>query len=309
MTDLSLQNPELAASLEPTVHPAGDSPQHRAVQARGFQQTSRPRRSALLRGRGLVGLVLVGLVVLIGVLAPLLASYAPQAQIADANLLGASWQHPFGTDEVDRDVLSRVVYGIRTDALIVFLVVPLGAVIGGVVGLVASQFTAADVVAQRVFDVLLAFPALILAIGLTAVTGPGLLPIGCVVVAVELPLFGRLVRSATLKARELPFVEVSELMGAPRWWVLWRHILPNITEPIVVQLALSMSGAVFIESAMNFIGIGVRPPAPSLGSVLSGSIANLRYNPMYAVGPLLVIAALVLGFQLVAQALSADRRG
>jgi ABC-type methionine transport system ATPase subunit len=98
------------------------------------------------------------------------------------------------------------------------------------------------VVAQRAFDVLLAFPALIFAIGLTAVTGPGLVPIGCVVVAVGLPLFGRLVRSATLRARELPFVEVAEVMGASRGWVLRRHILPNIAEPLVVQLALSMSG-------------------------------------------------------------------
>jgi peptide/nickel transport system permease protein len=311
MTDLSLQTPDLASSLTATVGlPAGALAEERIPGLDVAVATApRPPRSALLRGRGLVGLTLVGLVVLAGVLAPLLAPYAPQAQLANANLLGASGHHLFGTDEVDRDVLSRVLFGIRTDALIVFLAVPLGAVIGGLVGIVASQVAAADVVAQRVFDVLLAFPALILAIGLTAITGPGLLPIGCVVVAVELPLFGRLVRSATLRARELPFVEVAEVMGAPRWWVLRRHILPNIAEPLIVQTALSMSGAVFIESAMNFIGIGIRPPAPSLGSVLSESIANLSYNPMYAIGPLCVITALVLGFQLIAQALSADRRG
>jgi peptide/nickel transport system permease protein len=268
----------------------------------------RRRRAAPLHGRGLTGLILVAAVILAGVAAPLLAPYSPQTQIGHANLLGPSWQHLFGTDEVNRDVFSRTLYGIRVDALIVFIAVPLGAVLGSLAGVIASQSAAADVVAQRVFDVLLAFPALILAVGLTAITGPGAVPIGCVVVALELPLFGRLVRTATLKVRELPFVKAAEAMGAPRTWVLRRHVLPNVAEPVLVQLALSMSGAVFIDSAMNFIGIGVRPPTPSLGSVLAASVANLNSNPMYAAGPLTVIAALVLGCQLIAQALTADRR-
>jgi peptide/nickel transport system permease protein len=269
----------------------------------------RLRASAMLHGRGLVGLVIVGLFILAGVLAPLVAPFSPQEQLAHADLLGPSPQHLFGTDEVSRDVASRTLYGIRIDIAIIFVAVPAGAVIGTLVGVVAGQFAVADVLAQRTFDVLLAFPALIFAIGLTAVTGPGVVPIGAVVVAVELPLFGRLVRTATLRVRELPFVEAAEAMGASRTWVLRRHVLPNVAEPITVQLALSMSGAVFIDSAMNFIGIGVRPPTPSLGSVLASSVQYLSSNPMYAIGPLAVVTALVLGFQLIAQALSADRRG
>ncbi|GAA4584670.1 ABC transporter permease [Planotetraspora phitsanulokensis] len=302
MTDTTVAGAAAVPGSEP---PSGDVPVIAAGNAPAFPGR---RRTPLLRGRGLTGLILVAAVIVAGVAAPLLAPYAPEEQIRNANLLGPSWQHLLGTDEVNRDVLSRTLYGIRVDALIVFIAVPAGAVLGSLAGVVSSQFAVADVVTQRVFDVLLAFPALILAIGLTAVTGPGAVPIGVVVVALELPLFGRLVRTATLAVRELPFVRAAEAMGAPRSWVLRRHVLPNVAEPVLVQLALSMSGAVFIDSAMNFIGIGVRPPTPSLGSVLAASVANLHSNPMYAVGPLIVIAVLVLGCQLIAQALTADRR-
>lgn len=273
------------------------------------QPTRRRWARALFRGRGLVGFILVAMVVLAGILAPLLAPYAPDQQLGTAQLLGPSLHHLFGTDEVNRDVFSRSLYGIRVDALIVFVAVPIGAIIGSFLGIAASQLPSTDVIAQRVFDVLLAFPALVLAIAITAILGPGVFPVGCVVVAVELPLFGRLARSAVLKVRELPFVEAATAIGASRRRVLLTHVLPNIAEPIIVQLALSMSGAVFIESAMNFIGIGVQPPAPSLGSILSTSVQYLSSNPMYAVGPLIILTALILGFQLVAQALSAERRG
>jgi peptide/nickel transport system permease protein len=263
---------------------------------------------ALLRGRGRVGLVLVAIVILVGALAPLLAPYGPKEQIRHAQLLGPSLQHLFGTDEVDRDVFSRTLYGIRIDLIVIFVAVPVGAFAGSLIGLVASQFTAADVLAQRLFDVLLAFPALIFAIGLAAVTGPGVLPVALVVIAVELPLYGRLMRTSALKVRELPFVEAAEVVGGSRLWTLRYHVIPNIAETIVVQLALSMSGAVFIESAMNFIGIGVRPPNPSLGSILADSIDYLSSNVMYAIGPLVFITVLVLGFLLIAQALAAARR-
>lgn len=271
--------------------------------------TPRVRRGALTHGRGLAGLILVGIVILAGVLAPLLAPYAPQEQIHGANLLGPSARHLFGTDEVNRDVFSRVLYGIRIDLLICLIAVPGGALIGGFLGLVASQTGIADVVAQRTFDVILAFPPIILGLGIAAVTGPGVLPVVIVVIGAELPLFGRLVRTATLKVRELPYVDAAESMGATRGWVLRKHVVPNILDSLIVQLALSASGAVFIDSAMNFIGIGVRPPTPSLGGVLAASMAQLDTNNMYAVGPLLVIVVLVLGFQLIAQALLTSRRG
>ncbi|WP_018653392.1 ABC transporter permease [Actinomadura flavalba] len=269
----------------------------------------RVRRGALTHGRGLAGLVLVGVVVAAGLLAPLLTPYTPQQQIPGANLLGASGGHPFGTDEVNRDVFTRVLHGVRVDLAVCLLAVPFGALLGGLAGLLAGRSGIADVFTQRAFDVVLAFPPVILGIAVTAVLGPGVLPVVCVVIAAEVPLFGRLVRTATLKVRELPYVDAAETMGASRTWVLRKHVVPNILDAVIVQLALSASVAVFIVSAMNFIGIGVRPPAPSLGGVLADAMGQLGSNNLYAVGPLLVIVVLVLGFQLIAQALLASRRG
>ncbi|NUR09413.1 MAG: ABC transporter permease [Nocardioidaceae bacterium] len=262
---------------------------------------------ALLHGRGLLGLVLVATVVLLGVLAPLLAPYPPNQQIAGANLLGPGGAHLLGTDEVNRDLLSRTLYGIRVDLVVVFVAVPLGAVLGGLVGLVASAWSWADVLTQRAFDLVLAFPALILAIALTACLGAGLTTVAVVIMVAEVPVFGRMVRSSALVVREMPYVESSRVVGASTWWVLRRHVLPNSLEPVIVQLALSMSVAVFLEGAMSFLGIGVRPPSPSLGSLIKDGVRNIYESPTFALGPLVLVAALVLGFLLVAQALSKAR--
>ncbi|TYL55318.1 ABC transporter permease [Nocardioides sp. BGMRC 2183] len=278
--------------------PPGDAPTTRRP---GFLHSLR-------KGRGLVGVILVGTVVALGLLAPLLAPYGPNEQIEGANLLGPSSSHWLGTDEVNRDVLSRTLFGIRADLVVVFAAVPIGAALGVLSGLVTSWWTTTDVIAQRFFDLLLAFPTLILAILLTAFFGPGLFTIGIVIVAVEIPVFGRLVRTSVRTIREMPFVEASQVVGAGSWWVLRRHILPNSLEPLTVQLAVSMSVAVFIEGAMSFLGLGVRPPDPSLGSLIKDGV-RLMYNaPFFAVGPLTLVVALVLGLLLISQSLAEARR-
>jgi peptide/nickel transport system permease protein len=271
-------------------------------------RTLRPRWSAVRRGRGLLGLVMVLLVVTLGLLAPLLASYGPTEQIPGANLVGPSSAHWLGTDQVSRDVLSRLLYGVRVDLLIVFVAVPVAAVVGVLIGLVSTMSGFADVVAQRTFDVILAFPVLILAIGLTAAMGPGISTIAVVIVLAEVPVFGRLVRTSVLTIRQLPYVEASRVTGAGNIWLLRRHLLPNSLEPLTVQLGISMSVAVFIESAMSFLGLGVRPPSPSLGSLIKDGIRNIWESPSFVIGPLVVVALLVLGFLLVSQAVSAERR-
>ncbi|MFI5501277.1 ABC transporter permease [Nocardia asteroides] len=264
--------------------------------------------AALGRGQGLVGVLLIAVIALAGVFAGLLNSYDPLTQIPGANLVGSSAEHWLGTDHLNRDVAARVLAGIRVDLLIVLLAVPVGAAIGSLAGLVATINPWADVAAQRIFDLILAFPALILAIALAAVTGPGWHAVVIVIVATEIPIFGRQIRTAVLAVREQPFVEASEVIGADTWWTLRRHVLPHVLEPLGVQFALSLSMAVFIEGAMSFIGIGVRPPEPSLGSLIGESIANLDANPWMAVGPLTVVAGLTLGFLLIAQALGRARR-
>ena len=269
------------------------------------------RRSALtglLHGRGLVGLILLALLILIGVFAPVLAPYPPNLQLDDANLVTASRDHLLGTDYVNRDVFSRTLFGLRTDLIVVFTAVPIGAVAGTVLALGGTLNTGIDVALQRFFDVVLAFPALILAIGLTAVAGTGMGTVIAVIAIVEAPIFGRMLRASILKVRAMPYVEAAETIGAGRVWVLRKHILPNAAEPIAVQLALSLSVAVFVESAMSFLGIGVRPPAPSLGSLISDGINYVDNNIAFVLGPLAVVIILVLALQLLAQGLGAARR-
>jgi peptide/nickel transport system permease protein len=251
---------------------------------------------------------MVGAIVLAGILAPVLAPYGPVEQIPGANLLDPSSAHWLGTDEVNRDVFSRMLYGIRVDLFVVFVAVPVGAAVGVLAGLLSSMYPAADVIAQRLFDVVLAFPVLILGIGLAAAMGPGVTTVAVVIVVAEVPIFGRLVRTSVLTVRQLPYVEASRVIGAGNLWLLRKHLLPNSMEPLTVQLGISMSVAVFIEGAMSFLGLGVRPPSPSLGSLIKDGIRNIWESPVFVVGPLVVVALLVLGFLLIAQAVSAARR-
>ena len=258
--------------------------------------------------KAMLGFSLVGMVVLLGLVGPMLAPYSPTEQVDGANLVGPSAAHWLGTDDVNRDVLSRTLAGIRVDLLVVFLAVPLGAVLGILVGLVTSWWRVTDALTQRVFDLILAFPTLILAIALAAVIGPGLWTIIAVIVAIELPVFGRLVRTSVRTVRELPYVEAAQVVGAGPWWLLRRHVLPNSLEPLTVQLAISMSVAVFIEGAMSFLGIGIKAPAPSLGSLVKDGTRLMYDAPFLGVGPLAVVVALVLGLLLISQTISEAHR-
>jgi peptide/nickel transport system permease protein len=238
--------------------------------------------------------------------APLFAA-DPLAQIPGANLLGGSLSHPFGTDELNRDVFARALYGLRIDLLIAFGGVAAGALAGIAIGALGSMHRFADTAAQRLFDTVLAFPALILGITLAAVLGPGSLTVGIVVAIAEAPLFGRLTRTTILRVREEPYVEVARAAGAGRWWVMRQHVLPNSLAPLATQAALSLSLAVFIEGALSFIGLGVRPPDPSLGSIVAASMSVLSDNPMHAAGPLALITLLTVAFGLIPPALAARR--
>ncbi len=252
----------------------------------------------------LTGMVVVSLLYAAGLLAPLLAPYGVDAQTADS-LAGPSSSHLLGTDEFGRDVFSRMLYGIRADVLVTAVAVPTGAVIGTLLGLLCGLHKVVDVVIQRVFDVMLAFTALVLGVAVAATTiGPGMTAILVTIVLVNVPLFGRLTRSAVHGQRNRDYVVAAEVIGASRSRVLWRHILPNALDSLIVQAALSLSLAVFIEGAMSFVGIGIRPPSPSLGSLLRNSINFLGENPWYAVGPMVAVTALVLGFNLIADGLN-----
>jgi len=275
---------------------------------RNRSRSRTPLWRSLVTGTGALGTGLVLLVVLLGLFAPVLAPYGPEQQLDGAYLLNPSWTHWFGTDDLNRDVLSRVLYGIRVDLLIVFTAVPIGAAIGTLAGLVTVGHPVSDVLAQRVFDVILAFPALILGIALTAILGPSGFTVALVIALAEIPIFARLTRTAVLRVREQPYVEAARVSGAGPIRILARHVLPNSVEALGVQFALSLSLAVFLDGALSFLGVGVPAPTPTLGAILAAGNGYLETNPWFAVAPLLVISLLVLGFYLIAQAISRSRR-
>jgi peptide/nickel transport system permease protein len=259
-------------------------------------------------GRGLTGVILVAIVAGAGLLAPWLAPYSPDQQFPGATLADPDGTHLFGTDSVGRDILSRTLYGIRIDLLVIFLAVPLGAMVGALLGLAASRSGWLDTAIQRAFDLVLAFPVIVLAIALTMVLRPGVVTIGTVIVLAEIPVFGRLTRTSVLTVRQLPYVEAARALGAGENWILRRHVLPNCLEPLTVQLALAMSVGVFIEGAMSFLGLGVTPPTPSLGSLIKEGAQSAYHSPFFVVGPLAVVIVLVLGLLLISQALAARSR-
>ncbi|MEV7674551.1 ABC transporter permease [Streptomyces sp. NPDC088752] len=267
-----------------------------------------PYRAALATVRGRTGLVLVGLVVLAGLLAPLLAGHGPTDQ-SGLTLAGPGTPgHPLGTDDLGRDLLSRLLHGIRADLGIIAIAVPLGALLGCLFALAAAAHPIADTVVQRAFDLILAFPGLILALAITAILGPGRLPVIIVIALAEIPVFGRLLRTGILVQRGREYVTAARVGGSSGGRILTRHVLPNAADPLVVQIAVSLTVAVFIEGAMSFLGVGVRPPEPTLGAVLSQSMPYLAQAPHFAAGPLVTVTALVLGLSLTAEALNREIR-
>jgi peptide/nickel transport system permease protein len=304
-TGLTTTDSSASGPLDPDIAPGllPESPDDREVRS-----TQTPLWRSLFHGSGLVGVTLVGTVILLGLFGPLLIQFGPDQQIDGAYLLSPGFEHWLGTDEVNRDLLTRVLYGIRIDLLIIFVAVPVGAGIGILAGLVTVSSPISDVVAQRVFDVILAFPALILGITLTAVLGPGAFTVGTVIALAEIPIFGRLTRTSVLRVREMPYVEAARVSGASTARVLLRHVLPNSLEALAVQFALSLSLAVFIEGALSYLGVGVVAPTPSLGSILATGNGYLETNPWFSAGPLIIVSVLVLGFYLIAQSISHDRR-
>lgn len=264
----------------------------------------RSRRWALFMTtpRGRVGAIIVVVVVLAGLLAPLVAPYDPAAQQPGMDLLPGGGRHLLGTDEYGRDLLSRLLYGIRLDVLIVVISVPTAAVTGGLLGLVASSSRLAGPIVQRVFDVVLAFPGIVLGAVVAALLGPGTTTLIVVIAITNVPVFGRLTRTAVLTERSRDYVTAARVVGLTRRATLLRHVLPNAVDSLVVQFALSCASGVFIEGGLSFLGFGVQGAQASLGAMLQSGEQFLSTAPLYALSPVIVIALLVLGLNLLADA-------
>jgi peptide/nickel transport system permease protein len=258
-----------------------------------------------LRGTGArVGLAIAVLFLVLTVAAPLIAPYDPYDQDLSSALEAPSSDHPFGTDQYGRDTLSRVIYGTRTALLAIVMADVLALVVGGSLGLVAG-FSGGriDALIMRVVDVLLAFPYLLLALIIVAALGPSLTNTVIAIGIIYTPQYARLMRGQVLRVQTADFVVAARSIGAGRLRVMLRHILPNSFTPVLV-LATLQSGGVVVETAgLSFLGLGAQPPSPDWGALLADGHGYFLTAWWIATFPGLAIFAVVVGFNLLGDAL------
>lgn len=251
-----------------------------------------------------LGIVIVVIAVLAAVAGPILTPYDPSIQELARRLEGPSAAHPFGLDELGRDILARVMSGARISLLVGLSVVGVSSTLGMFFGSIAGYFGGrVDDVISRVIDVLMAFPGILLAIALVAVLGPSLGNVILALSTIGWVGYARLVRGQALRAREFEFVQAARALGAGPARIVVRHILPTALPAVVVQATLGMAGAIIAEAALSFLGLGVQPPTASWGTMLDAGRSHLFDAPHLTIFPGLAIAVLVLGFNFVGDGL------
>ena len=259
----------------------------------------------LKRRKGaMVALVVVVSLILVALLAPWIAPYDPTATSFTQVRKAPSWAHWLGTDEVGRDILSRVIFGARASLSAGLVSVGIAVGAGVPLGLLAGYAGGwIDAVLSRLVDAMLAIPFLILAIALAAFLGPSL---GNAMIAIGVtatPVFVRLTRGQTLSAKVEDYVEAARAVGNPHWRIALRHVLPNIVPPLLVQASLAIAGAIIAEAALSFLGLGQQPPAPSWGSMLNTAQRFIAQAPWMAFWPGFAIFFAVLSFNLLGDGL------
>jgi peptide/nickel transport system permease protein/oligopeptide transport system permease protein len=255
---------------------------------------------ALRRRRlAMAGGAVIALLVLLGIAGPWIAPYDPLDQDLSKSLQSPSWAHWFGTDSFGRDILSRVLYGARISLLVGIVSQGIAFSLGVAMGLVSGYYGGKiDALIMRLADVTLAFPTLLLLIAITAAFQPSLAVVFVAIGVVGWAGLARLVRSQTLVVRELDFVQAARALGMNDFRLLARHVLPNTLAPAIIAVTLGMAGAILLEAALSFIGLGAQPPTPSWGSMISDGRDFLRTAPWISVFPGLAIGLVVLGFNL-----------
>ncbi|WP_030178037.1 ABC transporter permease [Streptomyces sp. NRRL S-813] len=262
---------------------------------------TRDRLRALCRNRlALTGAIIAAVFVLAALCAPLLAPYDPAQPHFGDTLAAPSAAHWLGTDDLGRDQLSRIIFGARASMQVGVLAVVLAFVVGVPMGLVAGYYgRIADGIVSRITDTLLAFPFLVLAVGLAAVLGPSLLNATIAVGIAQVPPVIRITRAETLRLKHADYVAAAIANGGGDRTVLLRHILPNATSALIVQATVGIPAAIIGEALLSFLGLGVQPPDASLGVMLSSAQAFLAPAPWLAVWPGLAIVAATLAFNLL----------
>lgn len=263
----------------------------------------RRRRPARHRGVTLAGLCVVGALALLAALAPLVPG-SPTEIARDLALRPPTWDQPFGMDDLGRSMLSRVVHAYRVSLGVALGSVGLALLAGVPLGLIAGYTEGVlDQLIMRPLDVLMAFPAILLAIALMSVFGTGVLLVALSLAVVYTPIVARVVRAAVLAVKVEVYVDGARALGAPTLRLVAHHVLPNAATPILVQASVLMAIAILVEASLSFLGVGVRPPTPSLGLMLADGRGFMAQAPWMVIFPGLAIMAAVLGFNMVADGL------
>jgi len=267
------------------------------------------RRAVLVRSRALrtflrnrtakLGAGMLLMFGLVGIFAPFIAPYDPVAADLDSMLQPPSRKHLLGTDELGRDILSRIIFGARISLTLGFISVAIGLTAGTILGAAGAYRGGwADLLSMRTVDILLSFPPILLAIAIVAVMGPSLYNAMTAVGIAQVPVYARLVRGLVLSAKEQQYVEAARALGARDGRILFRHILPNCLSPLIVQSTLQVASAILSAAALGFLGLGAQPPTPEWGAMLSKGRLYLRVAPHLTVFPGLAIFLTVLGFNM-----------
>lgn len=272
-----------------------------ATGARGWRQTLRPalRNRLVLFGAGIIVLMVV-LAALAGVVAP----YDPtEMKVMDA-LKGPSGGHLFGTDRFGRDVLSRTIYGTRIALGVALSSIGIAVLIGSTLGLVGGFVGGwPDLIIGRIMDILFSFPTLVLAIAIAAMLGPGLNNAVLAIAVVYAPLFCRVARGPVIAERAKEHVAAAIALGGGSCRIMFRHVLPNVLAPLIVQASVALAFAILIEASLSYVGLGTQPPDPSWGTMLNEGRTYLETAPWMSIFPGLAIMLAVLGFNLLGDGL------
>ncbi len=247
----------------------------------------------------LLGGAIIGAIVLASVFAPVLSHHDPNAS-GDEMLAAASTQHWFGTDDLGRDVFTRVLYGGRISLLVGIGAASFACLIGAPMGLAAgfARGWTATLMVQAI-DLFIALPGLVLALVITVIVGPTMLNLMVVLGLVQWPAIARLVRGQVLSLRETTFVEAARAIGGSTTWILGRHIWPNVARVVAAQYAIAISAAIFTSSSLSFLGLGLPPPSPDWGSMVQAGFDYLAVNPWLSIGPGLGVTMTVFGFYIM----------
>ncbi|MFQ5796394.1 MAG: ABC transporter permease [Candidatus Bipolaricaulia bacterium] len=258
----------------------------------------------LLRDKNLlIGLSLVGLVIFMVVLSFFYTPYDP-IKMGRERMQGPSAAHWFGTDQFGRDILSRVITGSVNSILVGVIAVSIGLFFGILVGITAGYFGGwLDEILMRISDVIYGFPAILMAILITAILSPGIQNSMIAIGIANIPVFARLTRGSFLALKARDFVTAARALGRRRWGIIWKHIFPNSISPLLIQASSSFAVAILAEAALSYLGLGTQPPSPSWGSMLREAQILINRTIWPAIFPGLAIAVAVLGFNLLGDGL------